>query len=55
MFFFVFLLAALGLRCCAGFSLAAKSRDCALAAVPGLLLTMASLAVSAGSGAPGPQ
>ena len=38
-------LAVLGLRCCMDFSLVAASRSFSLVAVPGLLITMASVVV----------
>ena len=45
----MFILAVLGLHCCAGFSLVAGSGDDALVAVCGLLIVVASLVGSAGS------
>ena len=40
----------LGLHCCEGFSLVAKSRDCSLVAVRGLVIAVISLAALGHSG-----
>ena len=44
----VLVLAGLGLRCCAGFSLVSESRGCSLVAVLRLLIAVASLAAQHG-------